>query len=264
MHLSDLAVAELRLGEAVIRLQAPAGPGAPWTVETEAAGATHTGGEGERWSLAADYIWSTIPISVLARVMSPAPPPEVLFAMERIRYRSMILVYLTLDVEQFSEYDAHYFPGAEVAITRMSEPKNYSAAAEPRGHTVLCAELPCSPDDDVWSMSEAELGRLVADDLERADIPLPVAPSGVHVRKLRYAYPIYHRGYERHFQVLDAWASGLPGLLSFGRQGLFAHDNTHHALYMAYCAVDCLEGGVFDDQRWQGFRREFETHVVED
>ena len=33
----------------------------------------------------------------------------------------------------------------------------------------------------------------------------------------------------------------------FGRQGLFAHDNTHHALAMAYAAVDCLrEDGTFD------------------
>jgi hypothetical protein len=58
--------------------------------------------------------------------------------------------------------------------------------------------------------------------------------------------------------------SGLPALLSYGRQGLFAHDNTHHALAMAYAAVDCLEGASFDDWKWARYRREFETHVVED
>jgi hypothetical protein len=64
---------------------------------------------------------------------------------------------------------------------------------------------------------------------------------------------------------LDQWLSQVDGLLTFGRQGLFAHDNTHHALYMAYAAVDCLDGnGRFDRERWQSFRRIFETHVVED
>jgi hypothetical protein len=52
--------------------------------------------------------------------------------------------------------------------------------------------------------------------------------------------------------------------LSYGRQGLFAHDNTHHALYMANAAVECLAGGRFDAGKWADYRRIFATHVVED
>jgi hypothetical protein len=64
--------------------------------------------------------------------------------------------------------------------------------------------------------------------------------------------------------VLDAWVESVPRLLSYGRQGLFAHDNTHHALAMAYAAADCLVGGSFQRERWAEHRRVFETHVVED
>jgi hypothetical protein len=89
--------------------------------------------------------------------------------------------------------------------------------------------------------------------------------SQVVVRRLSHAYPIYHEGYEEHFNKLDGWIDEIPGVLSFGRQGLFAHDNTHHALYMAYCAVDCLgKSGRFDVGRWRDYRRIFESHVVED
>ena len=67
------------------------------------------------------------------------------------------------------------------------------------------------------------------------------------------------------FTKLDDWISGLDGLLSFGRQGLFAHDNTHHALAMAIGAVDCLKSdGDFDETLWAEKRHEFESHVVED
>jgi hypothetical protein len=53
--------------------------------------------------------------------------------------------------------------------------------------------------------------------------------------------------------------------LTFGRQGLFAHDNTHHALATAYAAADCLaEDFVLDGRRWAECRRMFESHVVED
>jgi hypothetical protein len=64
---------------------------------------------------------------------------------------------------------------------------------------------------------------------------------------------------------MDKWLGGIQGMLTLGRQGLFAHDNTHHTLAMAYAAVDCLSSkGVFDHARWAEHRKEFETHVVED
>jgi protoporphyrinogen oxidase len=188
----------------------------------------------------------------------------VLEATKRISYRSMILIYAQLPVEQFTEYDAHYFPGANVRITRLSEPKNYSALGEPRGSTVLCAELPCNVGDAVWSMNDSELGKLLADDLAACEIPLPVPPSQVFTRRLPQAYPIYLEGYEEPLGELDRWVSGIPRLLSYGRQGLFAHDNTHHALFMAYSAVECLASGSFDDAKWREFRKVFATHVVED
>jgi hypothetical protein len=86
----------------------------------------------------------------------------------------------------------------------------------------------------------------------------------IAVRRLAAAYPIYRIGYEENFERVDRWVSGLRGVLSFGRQGLYAHDNTHHALYMAQAAVDCLKTGKFDGQAWRQYRQIFDTHVVED
>jgi protoporphyrinogen oxidase len=113
-------------------------------------------------------------------------------------------------------------------------------------------------------MDDAALGRQVVEDLTRAGLPLAAPPRAVHVRRLPFAYPIYDTGYEVPFGVLDEWAEGLPRFLSYGRQGLFAHDNTHHALYMAYAAADCLVDGVFDEDKWRRYRQVFATHVVED
>jgi len=84
-------------------------------------------------------------------------------------------------------------------------------------------------------------------------------------RRLPAAYPIYRAGYERHFRRLDDWIEGHDGLLSFGRQGLFAHDNLHHALAMGRAAVECLgDDGSWNAARWREHRATFETHVVED
>ena len=114
-------------------------------------------------------------------------------------------------------------------------------------------------------MSDEELGAMVLKDMETAGIPAPKAPRAVHTRRLKQAYPIYTMGYQVPFGVLDEWVDSVEGVLSYGRQGLFAHDNTHHALRMAYAAVDCLEAdGGFNRARWTEYRDEFRSHVVED
>ncbi|MDZ4863061.1 MAG: FAD-dependent oxidoreductase [Gemmatimonadota bacterium] len=250
------AGAEIRLGWRVVKLAPPASSTAPWLVTAER--------NGEQVRVEADHVWSTLPITLLATMLDGPVPDAVRTAAQGITYRAMILIYLQLDVAQFTEFDAHYFPAANLRITRLSEPKNYSVTGQPAGTTVLCAELPCDPTDAVWSMSDVELGALVTEDLKNAGVPLPRAAVAVLARRLKQAYPIYTPGYERPFAELDAWSGTLPRLLTYGRQGLFAHDNTHHALAMAYRAVDCLHDGRFDAVAWKGHRAEFETHVVED
>ena len=147
----------------------------------------------------------------------------------------------------------------------MSEPKNYSASTEPSDRTVLCAELPSDTDEPLWRASDDALGRLVLIALEDAGIPVQVPVKDVTVRRLRHAYPVYRRGYQTDFAALDRYLDGMESILSFGRQGLFVHDNTHHALAMGYAAADCLDrDGRLDRQNWSAYRRVFESHVVEE
>lgn len=231
-------------------------PGYTWTVTAER--------DGEMRSIDCDHVWSTIPITLLARLMRAPGDSPVMQAATQIHYRAMVLVYVKLPVPQFTTTDAHYFPEENVRVTRLSEPKNYFRSTEPRDSTVLCGEYPCAIGDTLWTASDAELAGIMARDAATAGIPFPAAPTDVLVRRLPQAYPIYLRGYEVPLGTLDDWAASQPNVLVYGRQGLFAHDNTHHALYMAYSAVDCLEGMAFNQAKWAGYREVFKTHVVED
>ena len=225
----------------------------------------HIERDGHLEQLDADYVWSTLPLTVAARLVHPQAPADVLAAADSLGFRAMILVYLTLETGQFSPWDAHYFPEERVRISRISEPKNYSQSSQSAGRTVLCAELPCSTEDAVWSMSDEELERQVRGDLDQAELPVQANVSNVVTKRLRFAYPIYTAGFEEAFSRIDNWLGSLDGFLSFGRQGLFAHDNTHHALAMAYAAVECIdEAGTFDPTRWAMWRNTFDSYVVED
>ncbi len=212
-----------------------------------------------------DHVWSTIPVTVLSNVVSPSAPIEVVEASREISYRAMVLIYLVLEQAQWTPYDAHYFPESDIKLTRLSEPKNYSGTIEPKDRTVLCGELPCTIGDEIWAASDEKLGDVVKDSLALCGLSIESRVLKVVTKRLPFAYPIYREGYEKHFQRQDEWASGLDRVLTFGRQGLFAHDNTHHALAMAYGAVDCLSvDGVFDMNKWSDYREAFAKHVVED
>ena len=248
---AEAAGAELRFGAAAERVRLG---------DQGRATVTLAGGE----TVTARRVWSTIPLPVLARIAEPAPPAAVLAAAGRLDFRAMLLVYLVLDGGRYSPYDAHYLPDPGTPVTRVSEPTNYRDGDDPPGRTVLCAELPCARDGQLWRSGEEALGRLVQAALR--DRGLPDAPlRSLAVRRLPHAYPVYRAGYAAAFQALDAWAAAQPALLSFGRLGLFAHDNTHHALAMAWAAADALApDGGFDRAAWAAARTRFATHVVED
>ncbi|MFQ5523653.1 MAG: protoporphyrinogen/coproporphyrinogen oxidase, partial [Acidimicrobiia bacterium] len=98
-------------------------------------------------SLSAKLILSTIPVTVLVRFLDP--PVGVRQAAETLDYRAMVLVYLVVPTEEWTEFDAHYFPEESVAFTRISEPKNYRDGDDPPDRTVLCVEISCAVDDEV-------------------------------------------------------------------------------------------------------------------
>lgn len=208
--------------------------------------------------------WSTIPVTALARMCDPAPPAEVLDGAASLRFRAMVLVYLVAATDRYSSFDAHYLPEEWTPVTRISEPKNYRSGGDPRGRTVLCAELPCELGDATWTASDGEVGDVVLAALRGAGLPEPEVEEVV-MHRLSHAYPVYELGFETFLEPLHDWLDAQPRLLTFGRQGLFVHDNAHHALAMAWDAAGCLEpGGAFNESRWLRAKESFRSHVVED
>ena len=251
--LADAAVAagaEVRLGASVDRLSF-----SDDGVDVGVSGAA---------AVDAGRVWSTAPLPAVARWADPAPPPAVLEAGAGLTHRGLVLVYLVVDRPQWTEFDAHYVPAADNPIARLSEPRNYRDGPDPAGSTVLCAEVPADVGDATWTATDGSLGEQVRDAILRLGLPDP-APVAVAVRRLPRVYPRYRVGYEADLAALEAWAAQHPRLLTFGRQGLFVPDNTHHALAMGAAAAAALgSDGSFDQAAWRRARDGFRSHVVED
>lgn len=208
----------------------------------------------------ASHVHATVPAwrvaSWLGLHEDPLGPPAV---------RAMVLVYLVLDRRPYTTFDAHHLPDRNVLPTRVSEPTNYRDSAEdPTDRTVLCAEIPCWPGDDVWSAGAEALGARVADDLVRSGLPDP-RHVDVHVERLPSAYPVVTS------QSLAALARAERALTMsqrvtvLGRQGLATLDNTHHVLQMGVESARCVRAdGTFDHAAWAQARDGFRSYVVED
>jgi len=228
-------------------------------------GGDGVGGDGAGSVVEADLVWSTAPLPELARRAAPAPPHEALTAADRLEHRGLVLVYLALAQRQWTGFDAHYLPGADQLAARLSEPRNYrDSNDDPDDVTVLCAEVPATVGDATWTSSDADLADRLVGDLARLGLPT-IRPCEVRTVRLPRVYPLYRPGFEWDLTALEWWLADHPRLVSFGRQGLFVPDNTHHALAMADAAVDAIgPGGSFDHDAWRRSRDGFRTHVVED
>ncbi|MFC1839990.1 FAD-dependent oxidoreductase [Thermodesulfobacteriota bacterium] len=213
----------------------------------------------------ADMVFSTIPLNNLLEYIEPEPPLEVIEAGKDLRYRGMVLCYLILGTDRFSTYDAHYFPEEDVIFSRISEPKNYYNDLENKETTGLCIEIPCWVGDDTWNASIDDIRQKIIHDLEHSCLPVKSPVKDVFIRRLPHAYPVYDLDFEQRFNTLEKYLNNLRGMVSLGRQGLFIHDNIHHAFEMAYAASDCLKrNGDWDRVKWLEHRERFKSFTVED
>lgn len=229
--------------------------------------------------LRAGVVCSTIPIPLLAKMADA--PEDVAAAGARLRHRAMVLAYLVLDADRLTTFDAHYFPGLDTPVSRLSEPKNFRDGDDPEGVTVVCAELACWEGDETWNATPEELAHRVIATLEPLGFAFPKVLA-TEVRRIPRCYPVYTGTYSEDLATIEAWADQQDRLLTFGRQGLFAPDNTHHALHMGWEAAAALrpdaDGGdaagaggtgdagglTIDRARWRAARESFRSHVVED
>ena len=242
---------ELRMRTAVCRID----------VAGDVMAVCHDGGR-----IPADVVLSTMATPALAGVLKPAPPVEVQEALARCRSRAVVLAYLVVGRDRFTPFDAHYFPGPETRIARLSEPKNYRDGDDPPGRTVLCAEIPCWPGDELWHASGNSIGEMVAADLERVGLGVP-EPWRVEVRRLPSVYPVYETATAGARATVESWLRSLAsgGVVSLGRHGLGVLDNLHHMLAMGEAAVNAVRpSGDVDAAEWSRSLDGFADHVVED
>jgi protoporphyrinogen oxidase len=183
-------------------------------------------------SISADDYISTIPVTVLARMLRPAAPLEVLAAVSRLQHVSIIFIYLRLARASVSPDSWMYIPEPEQTIHRISEFKNFSPHAAPADKTMVCAEITCRLGDEHWHADDGALIRTAARDLESLGLVAGADLLGGFVRRIPHAYPIYDLSYKENLAPVLEHVHSLVNLRTGGRQGLFRYNNMDQSITM--------------------------------
>jgi protoporphyrinogen oxidase len=178
-------------------------------------------------SLAASAVVNTLPITLLVRILDPSPPPRILEAARRLRFREVVLVTLFLDQPTVSDAACTYFPQRDLEFTRVHEPRNRSAEMSPPGKTSLVVELPCFEGDAVWTREDPALVAGVVRDLDRVGLIQGTTVVGSAVARLSKAYPVYACDYQAAAQAVLDHLRGFSNLATLGRGGGFFYGHVH-------------------------------------
>ncbi len=196
----------------------------------------------------AEHYISSIPLTVLAKIIEPAAPAEVLEAADSLTFRNVITVNLMLKKRQVTNDTWLYVHDRNILFGRFHEPKNWSPSMVPGDeYTSLVIEYFCSFGDHIWSMSEEELVeqsvRHLVDDMKF--ISRDEVLGGFIVRAPR-AYPSYVIGYDKPLELLKDFVEQFENLQIIGRYGTFRYNNSDHSIETGLLAAKNVLGGDFD------------------
>lgn len=193
-----------------------------------------------------DHIVSTMPLTNLVKML--APPHGVAEAVNELRFRNTILVYLLVEkVDLFSDQWL-YIHSRELRIGRISNFQNWSTGiTRGKNQTILCLELWCNDDEQLWSDSDEALISLGKDEISRTGLIGISSVKDGKVVRIPKCYPVYKSGYKDNLQIVINFLKPIQNLTVIGRYGSFKYNNQDHSILMGLLASSNLLLGETND-----------------
>ena len=215
---------------------------------------------GEERRLAADAVFSSMPVRELIRDLDGVRVPEdVAAAADTLPYRDFVTVGLLVkdllirnDTKRRTVRDRVpdcwiYVQDKDVKLGRVQIFNNWSPymVDDPEGTVWMGLEYFCDEGDQLWRMTDAELVDLGKREIEQIGIARAADVLDAHAERVKKAYPAYFDGYA-HMDRIVRFLDGFENLYCIGRNGQHRYNNMDHSMATAFAAVDILEGGGGD------------------
>ncbi len=204
--------------------------------------------DGTELRLPATEVLSSIPLTVLAQILDPALPDEVIAAARSLTYRHLLTVDLIVDRAGLFDDTWIYVHDPQLKVGRIQNFGNWSPHMVPvPGTSALGLEYFCGDGDALWTASDEELVALATEEVERTGLLQGAKVTDGTVFRVPRAYPVYLEGYAEHLRVVEEAVQAFENLHAMGRYGMFKYNNSDHSILTALLTVENICEGAAND-----------------
>ncbi len=207
---------------------------------------------GQETTIPADYVFSSMPVRELVRILDTDAPGSVRDVANGLMYRDFFTVGLLVEKMKLEDPQTGdrirdnwiYIQEPDVLIGRLQIFNNWSPylVADP-SKTWLGLEYFCYESDAIWSRPDPELIELGTRELGKIGIIDPSDALDGCVIRVKKTYPAYFGSYTRFNEVRD-YLDRFENLFCVGRNGQHRYNNQDHSMLTAMIAVDNILAGI--------------------
>lgn len=186
---------------------------------------------------------SSMPLVELITKMNPLPPPEVVAAATRLRYRDFLTVALVINKKEMFPDNWIYIHDPSVLMGRIQNFKNWSPyMVVDDNKTCLGLEYFAFVGDNLWSLTDEELVALGKKEICQIGLATPQEIEDGTVIRMPKAYPMYTGSFREDMDCLRTFLSSFKNLFCCGRNGQHRYNNQDHSMMTAILTVKNILG----------------------
>ena len=220
-------------------------------------------GDEKTYILEADEFINSMAVRDLLECMDPPPPPEIMAASDKLKYRDFMIVTLVLDHADPFPDNWIYIHGEDVRVGRIQNFRAWSKEMMANeDQASIGMEYFLNDDEPMWEMSDKDLIDMAAKELEKIGLaPANTVVDGAIIRQPK-AYPVYDSEYQTALDTISEWLKKLENFQTVGRNGLHRYNNQDHSMLSAMFAARNILGAehdVWNVNVERSYHEEFQT-----
>ena len=221
------------------------------------------GTEGGTERVDGEQFINSMAVRDLIHAFDPPPPPEVIEAADRLKYRDFLIVTLILDHADPFPDNWIYVHSPKVKVGRIQNFRAWSKEMLPRqDRASIGMEYFCQHGDELWEMADEDLRDLAGQELEQLGLAKAEDVIDAAIIRQPKAYPVYDGEYKEALDTVSDWLKKLENFQTVGRNGLHRYNNQDHSMLSAMYAARNIMGAkhdVWDVNVERSYHEEFEV-----
>lgn len=175
-----------------------------------------------------DYLISSMPISDL--VNSLQPDENTKNAIQNLKFRNTLLVYLNIEKENIFSDQWIYVNSNDVKSGRITNFKNWKQKSKP-GNSILCFEYWFNDNDTIW-IKKDDIMEINRKDVQKLNLFKLDEIKDYKIIPIQKCYPVYDISYNENLEIVKNFLNNFKNIFPIGRYGSFKYNNQDHSILM--------------------------------